>query len=307
MKITALIPAYNVEKYIKRSIDSALNQTFKPFEILVIDDGSTDNTRNIVESYGDKVTYIYKKNGGSSSARNLGIELAKGEWIAFLDSDDQWEKIHLENFVKVIKQKPDLMWYGAPVRHIEEKTGKTLFEYDEKTNNDLLDGLYFKNYLSALPPAGFFSTPTMVIKKEVFKNVGLFNTDLKIGEDIELWFRIGLLYPEIGYCTTIGVNVYKRNNSLSHAKKWNPSLALNRFADCELLAKNLGNEFAKRAEPRIIYWVTKLIKSALKHRDFKTLNQIKKKYLTRLPLKYKMVVLLSSLLVFYKMKKVNNE
>lgn len=297
MKITALIPAYNVEEYIRRSIDSALNQTFKPFEIIVIDDGSTDGTRNIVESYGDKVTYVYKKNGGSSSARNLGIELAKGEWIAFLDSDDQWEKIHLENFVKVIKQKPDLMWYGAPVRHIEEKTGKTLFEYNEKQNRKLVKDLYFKDYLSALPPAGFFSSPTMIIHKKVFNKVGYFNTDLKTAEDIDMWFRIGLHLPEIGYSTIIGANVYKRANSLSHTKKWNPSQSLKRFDDCELLAKKLGNEFAKRAEPRIIYWITKLIKSALKHRDFKTLNQIKKKYLTRLPLKYKMVVLLSSLFV----------
>lgn len=297
MKISVIIPAYNSEKYIKRCIESVLNQTIKPFEILIINDGSTDKTREIVDLYGDKVSGFHITNGGAANARNFGINKAVGDWIAFLDSDDQWEKKHLENFAKVLNQKPELMWYGAPVRHIEEITGKTLFEYNEKTNKDLMDGLYFKDYLSALPPAGFFSTPTMVIRKEVFKIVGLFNTDLKIGEDIELWFRIGLLFPEIGYCTTIGVNVYKRSNSLSHSKKWNPSQALNRFADCELLAKNLGNEFTNRAEPRIIYWVTKLIKSALKHKDFKTLNQIKKKYLTRLPLKYKMVVLLSPLFV----------
>lgn len=263
----------------------------------MVDDGSTDNTRSIVESYGDNVSYVYKKNGGSSSARNLGIELAKGEWIAFLDSDDQWEKTHLENFVKVIKQKPDLMWYGAPVRQIEEKTGKVLFVYQEKQNRKLINDLYFKDYLSALPPIGFFSSPTMIIHKAVFNRTGLFDVNKKTAVDVDMWFRIGLLYPLIGYCRIIGANVFKREGSLSKTKKWNPSQSLKRFDDCELLAKNLGNEFIKRAEPRIIYWVTKLIKSALKHKDFKTLNQIKKKYLTRLPLKYKMVVLLSPLFV----------
>ncbi len=87
--VSVVIPAYNAEKYIGRAIDSVLAQTRQPDEIIVVDDGSTDNTPNAIKSYGSKVYYIHQENGGASVARNTGIEAAKSEWIAFLDADDE--------------------------------------------------------------------------------------------------------------------------------------------------------------------------------------------------------------------------
>ena len=294
MKISVIIPAYNVEKYIERSINSALNQKFKPFEIIVVDDGSSDDTGRIVKKFHTDVRYIYQKNGGSSSARNLGIKTSKGDWIAFLDSDDEWVETHLENCYNTISRQPELRWYGAPVNHIDQASGMVLFSYTTEPKKKLNENQFFNDYLSALPPYGFFSSPTMVIKKEIFNEVGLFDVLKKTAEDIDMWFRIGLQYPNIGYNKEVGAIVYKRQDSLSLSKKWQPCHSLQRILSCEVMAKKLGDSYVKRAEPRIIYWVIKLLKAAVVRQDNQTLKEIKKRYYSRLPIKFKAILLVLS-------------
>ena len=99
--VSVVMPAYNSEKYIAESIESVLNQTFKNFEIIVVDDGSTDNTRKIISDYKDnRIRYYYQENLGSGAARNLGLSNSRGNWIAFLDSDDLWNPVKLEEQLK---------------------------------------------------------------------------------------------------------------------------------------------------------------------------------------------------------------
>ena len=102
--ISAVIPAYNAEKYITRAIDSVLGQTRPVDEIIIVDDGSTDNTAEAIKRYGDKIQYIYQENAGVSAARNTGIKAAATDWIAFLDADDEWlpERIQLQ--VELLKR-----------------------------------------------------------------------------------------------------------------------------------------------------------------------------------------------------------
>jgi glycosyltransferase involved in cell wall biosynthesis len=88
--ISVVIPAFNAGQFIRRTVDSILAQTYSDFEIIVVDDGSTDNTADVVRSYGPKVRYIYQQNAGDGPARNTGITAAEGDWIAFLDHDDEW-------------------------------------------------------------------------------------------------------------------------------------------------------------------------------------------------------------------------
>jgi glycosyltransferase involved in cell wall biosynthesis len=102
MQISAVIPAYNRENTVARAIDSALSQEYSASEIIVIDDGSTDQTRKVVETYCKEVRYVYQTNGGVSAARNRGVNEAKCEWIAFLDSDDYWLPQHLRRMVNAI-------------------------------------------------------------------------------------------------------------------------------------------------------------------------------------------------------------
>src|SRR5947209_2571239 len=95
-KITVIIPTFNREQYVTTAIDSVLNQRFRDYEIVVVDDGSRDNTNEVLKHYGNAIHYIYQANQGASAARNTGIKVANGEWLAFLDSDDEWMSEYLE-------------------------------------------------------------------------------------------------------------------------------------------------------------------------------------------------------------------
>jgi glycosyltransferase involved in cell wall biosynthesis len=107
LNVTVIIPAYNAEKYIAEAIDSVLNQSIKPREIIVIDDGSTDRTYSIASLFTPSITLLSIANGGVSRARNLGMNIAKGEWVAFLDADDLWERDKLAESKAILVKNPD--------------------------------------------------------------------------------------------------------------------------------------------------------------------------------------------------------
>ncbi|MCU1308779.1 MAG: glycosyl transferase family protein, partial [Acidobacteriaceae bacterium] len=105
-KITVIIPTFNRERYVQRAIESALNQSFRDYEIVVVDDGSTDNTRSALRRYDDKIHYACQVNRGASAARNRGIQVASGEWLAFLDSDDEWDPSYLARQMEQADNNP---------------------------------------------------------------------------------------------------------------------------------------------------------------------------------------------------------
>src|SRR5690349_3602213 len=105
-KVSVIIPTYNRAQFIARAVDSVLEQTYKDFEIIVIDDGSSDNTQEILKAYEGKIRYVYQQNKGISAARNRGIQEAKGEYIAFLDSDDVWKPEKLSVQVAILDVNP---------------------------------------------------------------------------------------------------------------------------------------------------------------------------------------------------------
>jgi glycosyltransferase involved in cell wall biosynthesis len=293
MNISVLIPAYNVEKYINRSINSALNQTHCSFEIIVIDDGSTDDTKKIVKNYKNKVRYISQSNQGSSSARNLGIRESKGDWIAFLDSDDEWIETHLENFVKTQKLYPKIKWYGAPFIMLDEKSKQEVFTVKKGHLKELDTHIMFDDYMTAFPPKAYLGSPTMIIHKSVFEKVGFFDVSKKTAVDVDMWFRIGLVFSEIGYTFRIGTIVYRRDFSLSTSKKWNPHKSIKRFIESENLMKGNIGVNPKNVEARIIYWVTKLIRSCIINLDKRALKEIHKIYFWRIPFEYKIILVLA--------------
>ena len=110
VSVSVVIPAYNAAEHITRAIDSVLAQTRRADEIIVIDDGSADNTADIVKRYGAELKYIYQDNAGAGQARNAGIDAAKSEWIAFLDADDEWLTDKLQLQTDYLARHPDLMW-----------------------------------------------------------------------------------------------------------------------------------------------------------------------------------------------------
>src|SRR5215470_11833569 len=105
-EVSVIIPSYNSVKYLRDALDSVLSQTFRDFEVLVIDDGSTDDTRVVIRRYGEAVRYIYQQNSGVAAARNRGISESRGQYVAFLDADDTWRQDKLEAQVTALRKNP---------------------------------------------------------------------------------------------------------------------------------------------------------------------------------------------------------
>lgn len=184
-KVSVIIPTYNRGSLIKRAVDSVLSQTFKDFEIIIIDDGSKDDTKEVLAPYMNQVRYVFQANGGISKARNHGIELATGEYIAFLDSDDYWAPVKLEMQVNVLDGNPKIgIVYGR--MPIVNEHGDVL---GMKPN-----GISGKNFQELLRVWGDLPTSSVMTRRECFDRVGVFDPNLPPMEDIDMWLRIAYYY-----------------------------------------------------------------------------------------------------------------
>jgi glycosyltransferase involved in cell wall biosynthesis len=200
MKITVVIPAYNCEKWISRAIESVLQQSRPADEVIVVDDGSTDSTAEMVRSFGDQVTLIQQENAGVSAARNAGIEAASGDWIAFLDSDDEWMPDYLKRQCELLERNPELVWSTANFSFCYCDENKRVEKLASAKGRKSLGGKdYFEDYCKAYVHYACGCTDTMIVKKQVLTEAGLFRPGLPMGEDQDMWFRVGFLHPEIGY------------------------------------------------------------------------------------------------------------
>ena len=198
--ISIIIPVYNSAGYISRAIDSVLAQTHLPDEIIIVDDGSTDNTVQVIQQYEPKIKLIQQANTGASAARNTGIEAATGEWIAFLDADDEWlpEKLQLQT--DLLKRNPHLVWTAANFyRCLCDENRKAPDLPPEKLQRILQGSEFFSDYLKAYRFYARGHTDTMLIKRTVLEQTGLFTTELMRFEDMDMWFRIAYQNPQIGY------------------------------------------------------------------------------------------------------------
>ena len=185
--VSIVIPTFNCESYIGEAVDSVLRQDYRSFEIIVVDDGSTDNTRQVLEKYRGKIRYIYQENGGRSAARNRGIKETRGEYIAFLDADDLWENNKLALQMEYFLKHPDvsLVYADALTFRGSEIVAPSMFQDREPFSGDCFLALLREN---------FIPTQTVIVKKECFKNSGLFDEALEVSEDYDLWLRIAKEY-----------------------------------------------------------------------------------------------------------------
>ncbi len=199
MKITAVIPSYNNADFIADAINSILRQTQPVDEIIVIDDGSTDNTEQIVQALSADIIYFKQENRGPSAARNQGIKLAKGDWIAFLDADDQWVQNKIETQLGNLERYPELRLLTADMTEID-KHGQVLTK-SALAKHNLFDGFQrlnggpIPNALTALLEKNFIPPSTVLVFREILFETGLFNENIRFGEDLELWAKIAAKYP----------------------------------------------------------------------------------------------------------------
>ena len=181
MNISVVIPTYNRVELLKRSIDSVINQTIKPFEIIIVDDGSNDGTEVMVKKKYDSLKLIKQKNKGASAARNSGIKASSGEWICFLDSDDEWKNNKLEKQITFVANNSDYKFFHS--NEIWIKNGKRI---NQKKKHKKYGGDIFKKCLDMCR----ISPSSVLINKNIFEEIGFFNENLVVCEDYELWLRI---------------------------------------------------------------------------------------------------------------------
>ncbi len=198
-KITAIIPVYNREQTIRRAVDSILAQSYLPEEIIVVDDCSTDGTREILESYGDSITRIYlSENAGPSKARNEGVRHARTEWIAFLDSDDSWEKKKLQ------VQREFLMKYPFyKIMQSEEKWIRNGVRVNPRKHHEKTGGWIFEPSLHRC----LVSPSSVLMKNNLFTQYGYFDEGFPVCEDYDLWLKISRHHP-VGLERNFNVNKY---------------------------------------------------------------------------------------------------
>jgi glycosyltransferase involved in cell wall biosynthesis len=209
-KVSVVIPTYNRKDILVETIQSVLDQSFNDFEILVIDNGSTDGTEHVIKEIKDNRIHYHWMNptGRPAFPRNVGIRMAQGEYVAFLDSDDLWLPEKLEKQVAFLENNPNLNWVYCKFEQLEHTTGKI----SEPTNWQYYQGkvapkLIFKN---------FIASPTLLINKSVFDKVGGFDERLNLStvEDWELWLRIASLYP-VGFVPEVLVRYRIHQNNLT--------------------------------------------------------------------------------------------
>ena len=209
--ISVVIPLYNKGLYIKRALDSVLAQTYQNFELIVVNDGSTDESAEAVKMFTDpRIRLIHQENGGECAARNRGIYESRADLIAFLDADDEWMPEHLETLLRLSQNFPECGAY-ATAYDIVDITGcsttPNFFEIPEVPWEGIIPR-YFRSALCSPPVC----SSAVAVWKKVFNEVGLFPVGEKRGGDLETWARIALKYP-IAFNTNISAHYWQNSGN----------------------------------------------------------------------------------------------
>lgn len=262
IEFSVVIAVYNKQEYLAKTLESVLNQTYSNFELIIVNDGSTDASHDIIQNYlsDDRIAYIQQENQGAGAARNAGIKRASKPYIALLDADDVWDSNHLEVTCNLINQFPNEHIYATnSVIKERNQIVKRSYSISDSQQNLVLD------FFEASLQHSIINSSTATIHKNVFEQLGLYNPHIKSGQDTELFIRIGMKY-KIVFTPLKTVNVIRSYTSLSRstvklsqkmpldiikdyenlhppAKKF---MDLNRYSYC-LLAKLSGNNKAQKS------------------------------------------------------------
>jgi glycosyltransferase involved in cell wall biosynthesis len=216
-KFSIIIPTFNSSKYIKNTLESVINQTYKNYEIIIVDDGSIDNTKNVIYEFfksANNIKYrlIEQKNSGAGSARNNGINNAKFDWIAFLDSDDLWEFDKLKRINDYINQNKNYNFFCHNESFIMLNGTKSINDYSKKFN-------YKKSLTTQLFKNNFFSTSAVVVSKKILINYYGFDNSFKSAQDYELWLRMSPSLNVVFVKEVLGTYVM-RDGNISTTNYW---------------------------------------------------------------------------------------
>jgi glycosyltransferase involved in cell wall biosynthesis len=198
MRVSVIIPVYNSEKHISRAIDSVLRQTLPACEVIVINDGSKDGTEKVLEQFNGRIIYKTVPNGGASKARNIGIAMSTGEWVAFLDSDDEWQSDKLERQVALIARHPQagLVFSAYDLTSGQKEQARTisfgqihpLGQTVVQRNQPVIEDCFYLLFIE-----NFIKTSTVMIRRDILNQAGFFDETLRTVEDRDLFIRVANL------------------------------------------------------------------------------------------------------------------
>ncbi len=251
MKISVIIPTYNRASFLSKTIDSILNQTVKVDEIIVVDDGSTDDTQSILNSFTN-IKYIKQTNQGVSKARNIGIQNSTNNWICFLDSDDIWHDTKIEKQIEFHITNKDILF-----SHTNERWLFNNKLIKQKKHQQKPSGYCFKqNVLNTLIGAS-----TVMIHKSLFENIGYFDEDLTVCEDYDLWLRILYKY-KLGY-----IDEKLIDKIAGHKEQLSFTTPLMDTYRIQALLKHKDSKYQEIIKDEIIKKSEILIAGAIKHKN----------------------------------------
>ena len=233
-EISVIIPTYNRCDLLKRAINSVIKQTITPKEIIIVDNGSTDQTYQMVSSLFPEINYFIEKKRGVSAARNKGILESKSKWIAFLDSDDAWKPTKLEKQMEYSVFNQD----KYRIIHTDETWYRNKKFLNQLKKHKKSGGNIFKNSLQLC----CISPSSVVLKKQIFEEYGLFDENLEVCEDYDMWIRI-TSKEEVGFLDSPLVLKYGGHSDQLSKKFW----GMDRFR-IKSLEKNLKNEHFSKSQ-----------------------------------------------------------
>ena len=246
--VSVIMPTFNKANWISKSIKSVINQTFQNWELIIWDDGSSDGTVEIVKNFktANIKYYFTKENNGVASARNQAIKVSQGTYLAFLDSDDEWAEQKLELQLGILQENPRIDFIFSDFLNRNLSTGKEDSWFKLKKNG--LENLKVQNInenvfiISGGMPeslliSNFIATDTVMISKKIFNDVGFFNENLRNSEDIELWWRFGLVGAKFAFVDEILLIRNWLPTGLSRMSVSSCKNEIERINFCYLLAK----------------------------------------------------------------------
>lgn len=259
---SVVIPLYNKENQIRKTLESVLNQTFKEFEVVIVNDGSKDKSVEVVQAFDDhRIRLINQENAGVSAARNRGIQEAKNEWIAFLDADDLWKENHLQVLNQLISRYDEKVFCTSFIRSTQN-----LGSVKKDNSVDII----FDYFSKVVKSGHFFWTSVTCIHRDIFKQIGLFKEFLSRGEDLDLWARIGAKFSIVKSNLITAIYVQEAENKLSITKT-NINKSIINYIDFTKTMSITEKQYYK-------WLIRNRIKRAIKELDYKLVLQLIRKY-----------------------------
>ena len=266
--ISVIIPTYNRAHLLPRALDSILSQSCLPNEIIVVDDGSTDDTSVLMTSVYPEIVFIQQSNTGVSCTRNVGIKRASSDWIAFLDSDDEWFPEKLEVQMNALYKNPELK-----ICHTNEIWIRNGTRVNPKKKHEKFGGWIFQKCL----PLCCISPSSVIIHKSIFDEVGLFDDSLLVCEDYDLWLRITARNPVL-YIEKPLLRKYGGHNDQLSRKYWGMDRFRIKSLEKIIYSKELSESDENAAKKMLTEKIHIFIQGAQKRGNKKEVREFKEQY-----------------------------